>query len=94
MQKTLVKRDSGTPGETVMDREIRNVLEGEQDKRLLLTESKASMFVEENTKDTKDKMEAKDVKDEENAKFLFEQVEELLDNASWQHLLQHSLQNF
>ena len=118
VKKILVERDSGTPEETVMDREIRNVLDGEPDKRLFLTESKASIFVEENamdakdakeakdTKDIKNAKEAKDVKDKENAKdatdakdedntkILFEQLEELLDNASWQHLLQHCLQNF
>ena len=63
--------------ETVMEREIKNVLEGE----LFLTESKVSTFVEDNPKE------------EEDAKALFEQVEELLEHASWQHLIQNCLQN-
>ena len=86
VQKTQVKRESEKPEETVMDREIKNVLEEE----LLLTGSKAGIFVEENAKDLERKanMFAK-----EDAKDLFEQVEELLDNTSWHQLIQHCLQN-
>ena len=74
VQNTLVKRDLE---ETVMDREIKNVLEGE----LFLTESKVSMSVENNHKE------------EEDAKVLFEEVEELLEHASWQNLIHHCIQN-
>ena len=74
VQNTLVKRDLE---ETVMDREIKNVLEGE----LFLTESKVSMSVENNHKE------------EEDAKVLFEEVEELLEHASWQNLIQHCIQD-
>ena len=77
VQKTfMLKRDLE---ETVMDREIKNVLEGE----LFLTERKVSMFAEDNPKE----------EEEEDAKVLFEQVEQLLEHASWQNLIQDCIQN-
>ena len=83
VEKSKEKRDSVKLEESIMEREIKNLLE----EGLILTggifakekardsESKANMFAKEDTKD------------------LFEQVEELLDNASWQHLIQQCLQN-
>ena len=83
VEKSTEKRDSVKLEESIMEREIKNLLE----EGLILTggifakekakdlESKANMFAKEDTKD------------------LFEQVEELLDNASWQHLIQQCLQN-
>lgn len=57
--------------ESVMEREIKKVIEEEAD----LTESKANMLIGD-------------------VKVVFEQVEELLDSASWQQIFQHCLQNF
>ena len=86
VQKTFkVKRDLE---ETVMDREIKNVLEGEP----FLTQSKVSMFVEDTPKEEEDdKVNPKE--EEEEAKVLFQQLEELLEDASWQNLIQNCLQN-
>ena len=66
-----------------MEREIKNLLEG----GLIKT---GGIFAKEKARDLESKanMFAK-----EDTKDLFEQVEELLDNASWQHLIQQCLQN-
>ena len=93
VEKSTEKRDSVKLEESIMEREIKNLLEEgliktggifakEKAKDL---DSKANMFAKE---DTKDKSKAK-----EDNKDLFEQVEEMLDNASWQHLIQQCLQN-
>ena len=83
VEKSTEKRDSVKLEESIMEREIKNLLEegliktggifAKEKARDL--ESKANMFAKEDTRD------------------LFEQVEELLDNASWQHLIQQCLQN-
>ena len=87
VEKSTEKRDSVKLEESVMEREIKNLLE----EGLILTGSKTGgIFAKEKAKDLESKanMFAK-----EDTKDLFEQVEEMLDNASWQHLIQQCLQN-
>ena len=83
VEKSKEKRDSVKLEEIVMEREIKKLLE----EGLIKT---GGIFAKEKAKNLESKanMFAK-----EDTRDLFEQVEELLDNASWQHLIQQCLQN-